>query len=316
MHTETKNLILEVLCNLKTSVFNLLCHARHAPWEEMPSTLRNLVLSLPHEEKERFAEECAFLETMPLSNIPHFIFPYQAIRPMIEADKIPSGVEKGLPYVLHNGKVKLFFLGATSVADMLNKYHVLVDDEGLLGTGCLAKSPHCYQDGDFKVEDGDILLDVGCAEAVFTLDNIDKVSKAYLFEALPEWRKPLLRTFASYSKKVVLVNKLVTDKTTSKSTTLYDAVGVDMRDDAHFFVKMDIEGWERLVIEGNDDFFTSAKVKLSCCVYHRQDDARVIETMLRQKGYKTRFSEGWMLTTMNGIHHPYFRHGVIYAQNY
>ena len=177
MHTETKNLILEVLCNLKTSVFNLLCHARHAPWEEMPSTLRNLVLSLPHEEKERFAEECAFLETMPLSNIPHFIFPYQAIRPMIEADKIPSGVEKGLPYVLHNGKVKLFFLGATSVADMLNKYHVLVDDEGLLGTGCLAKSPHCYQDGDFKVEDGDILLDVGCAEAVFTLDNID-VKKA------------------------------------------------------------------------------------------------------------------------------------------
>jgi hypothetical protein len=79
---------------------------------------------------------------------------------------------------------------------------------------------------------------------------------------------------------------------------------------------MDIEGWERTVIEGNAEFFKSAKVKLSCCVYHRQDDAQVIEAMLKKMGYKTRFSEGWMLPTMNGIHYPYFRHGVIYAQNY
>ena len=79
---------------------------------------------------------------------------------------------------------------------------------------------------------------------------------------------------------------------------------------------MDIEGWERLVIKSNADFLKSAKVKLSCCVYHRQDDAQVIEMMLKDMGYTTRFSDGYMLPVMNGIHYPYFRHGVIYAQNY
>ena len=186
----------------------------------------------------------------------------------------------------------------------------------LLGTGTLAKSPHGYQDKDFKVEDGDVLLDVGCAEAIFALDNIEKVAKAYLFESEHVWRKPLRLTFAPYADKTVIINKLVSERTTRKSIRLVDAVADEMSSDAHFFVKMDIEGWERTVINGNADFFKNAKVKLSCCVYHRQDDATVIEKMLKDMGYKTRFSEGWMLPTMNGIHYPYFRHGVIYAQNY
>ena len=192
----------------------------------------------------------------------------------------------------------------------------MVYREGLLGSGSLAKSPHCYQDKDFKVDKGDVILDVGCAEAIFALDNIEKVSKAYLFECAPEWRKPLKLTFAPYKDKVAIVNKLVSDKTTRKSTTLADVVKPEMGKAARFFVKMDIEGWERTVINGNADFFKNAKVKLSCCVYHRQEDATVIEKMLKDMGYKTRFSEGWMLPTMNGIHYPYFRHGVIYAQNY
>ena len=60
----------------------------------------------------------------------------------------------------------------------------------------------------------------------------------------------------------------------------------------------------------------SHKVKLSCCVYHRQDDAVVIKDMLKKMGYKTRFSDGYMLHWMNGIYFPYFRHGLIYAQNF
>ena len=77
-------------------------------------------------------------------------------------------------------------------------------------------------------------------------------------------------------------------------------------EDYGMVLKMDIEGWERAVVKGNADFFTSAKVKLSCCVYHRQDDARVLDEMLKGMGYKTRFSDGYMLPTMNGIHYPYF----------
>ena len=117
-------------------------------------------------------------------------------------------------------------------------------------------------------------------------------------------------------KQGCFVNKLVSDKTQGESITLIDALKEDASYDNRFFVKMDIEGWERTVLDGNSDFFKNHKVKLSCCVYHRQDDSSVIEAMLKEMGYKTRFSDGYMLPTMNGIHYPYFRHGVIYAQNY
>ena len=316
MHSQTWGLIREAIGNPKASLFNLLFLARNMPKVDDPSVLRNFALSLPHDIRKNYAEECAFLETMSLDDLAVVMFPYPTKSPGLENIEIPSGVESGFPYVMHNHRSKLYFQRNTSISDMLSQYHILVDSEGLLGTGNLMKSPHCYQDEDFRVEKGDVLLDVGCAEAIFALDNIDIVSKAYLFESLPEWRKPLRRTFAPYGDKVVLVNKLVSDKTSARSTTLSDAVKTDMGKDAHFFVKMDIEGWERLVIEGNDDFFTSSKVKLSCCVYHRQDDAQIIEKMLKQRGYNTRFSDGWMLVCLNGIHYPYFRHGIIYAQNY
>ena len=316
MYSQTKQLIREVLSNPKLSILNLFRIARHLPSEDAPSMIRNLVLSLPNEIKERYAEECAFVEAMPLDDLTGIMFPYPERMAGPGVLETSTGVEKGLPYVMHNLRSKLFFLKNTNKADMLGKYQELVDREGLLGTGKLAKSPHCYQDGEFRVENGDVLLDVGCAEAVFSLDNIDIASKVYLFESSPEWCKPLQLTFAPYGEKVVLVNKLVSDRTDNDNTTLLDVVKADVKDGVHFFVKMDIEGWERIVISGNEDFFTSAKIKLSCCVYHRQDDAQIIESMLKQKGYKTRFSDGWMLPAMNGIHYPYFRHGVIYAQNY
>ena len=48
----------------------------------------------------------------------------------------------------------------------------------------------------------------------------------------------------------------------------------------------------------------------------RNEITHVMEEMLNLYGYKTRFSAGYMLLVMNGIHYQYFRHGVIYAENY
>ena len=113
-----------------------------------------------------------------------------------------------------------------------------------------------------------------------------------------------------------IIGKMVSDSTSKHTTRIVDAIGKDISADDRFFVKMDIEGGERFVIKGNEDFFRNNKVKLSCCVYHRQDDAIVIKDTLERLGYTTRFSKGYMLIGMNGIHYPYFRHGVIYAKNY
>ena len=314
MHYQTKMMFKDAFLNMKSFIFNLLYFARHSQRETDLSALRNLVLSLPAEVRVHYAVECSFIETMSLDDMGAMMFPYRVVKEN-RVGEVRAYIEHGFSYTLHKEK-KLFFPRYFSPLETIAGYKSLIEREGLFGTGVLEKSPHCYQDKDFKVEDGDVLLDVGCAEAIFALDNIEKVAKAYLFESESVWHKPLRLTFAPYADKTVIIKKLVSDKTTRKSIRLVDAVAGEKANDAHFFVKMDIEGWERTVIEGNAEFFKSAKVKLSCCVYHRQDDAQVIEAMLKKMGYKTRFSEGWMLPTMNGIHYPYFRHGVIYAQNY
>ena len=118
------------------------------------------------------------------------------------------------------------------------------------------------------------------------------------------------------SDKVFIVDKMVSNHTSRKTTRIIDAIAGKVGEKERYFVKMDIEGGERAVIAGNEDFFRENRVKLSCCVYHRQDDASVIRDMLERFGYKTRFSDGYMLVDMNGIHFPYFRHGVIYAWNH
>ena len=311
MHYLTAQKIYDTIRNLKTVVYNLMYFAKRSQEDNDIATLRNSILSLPGEIREKYHGECAYIESLPPERLGYIMFPYPEIQR--KDDTMAIFKKGGVACALHNGLKPLYFPSRYAGT---NYYCDLICREAVLGTGTLAKSPHCYQDKDFKVEEGDILLDVGCAEAIFALDNIEKVAKAYLFESESVWRKPLRLTFAPYADKAVIINKLVSDRTTRKSVRLVDAVAGEMSSDAHFFVKMDIEGWERTVIEGNAEFFKSAKVKLSCCVYHRQDDAQVIEAMLKKMGYKTRFSEGWLLPTLNGIHYPYFRHGVIYAQNY
>lgn len=64
------------------------------------------------------------------------------------------------------------------------------------------------------------------------------------------------------------------------------------------------------------DFLRQRKTKIACCTYHRQNDADALAQMLENAGFRTSFSDGWMLLPMNGIRHPYFRRGVIRAVNY
>lgn len=311
MHTNTKMMIVNAARHCKDFVYNLLYFAVHSPTDGELPYLRNCVMSLPDSVRASFAKECEFVSSLPLTDIGKLTIPYPS-RDVVPLDVAICRMD-GMPFIEHRRNGNLFFPHYMTDDDVRMAYIGLVNSENIIGD---EGGPHCYQDAMHRVEIGDVVLDIGCAEALFALDNVDKASKVYLFEALSEWSKPLSRTFASYSSKTVFVNKLVSDKTGRNSTTITDAVHPNGGIERRYFVKMDIEGWERCVIQGNVDFFMNNKVKLSCCVYHRQDDAQVIEAMLKKMGYKTRFSEGWMLPTMNGIHYPYFRHGVIYAQNY
>ena len=319
MHYTTKAMLLDAVRHLPRTIYNLVLASRISIFDSNVALLRNFVLSMPQAERELFKSECQFIRDIPLDKLNTIMFPYR-VKPgaedILSGVNISVGRDKGLPYVVHSSGRKIYFPKSANEATMLENYKGLVYIEGITGQGILEKSPHCYQDAEFTIENGCCMLDIGCAEALFTVENLDRISRGFLFECESAWAKPLAATFQHDREKIHVIEKFVSDHTAKKSTRIMDAIAGLVNEDEKFFVKMDIEGAERSVIKGNEDFFRTRKIKLSCCVYHRQDDAVVIKDMLEGLGYKTRYSDGYMLVDVNGIHYPYFRRGVIYAWNY
>ena len=79
---------------------------------------------------------------------------------------------------------------------------------------------------------------------------------------------------------------------------------------------MDIEGYEKIVIEDNLSLFSqNIDIRLSCCTYHRQTDADDLNTLFKSLGYDTEFSDGYILfSSENNLVPPYFRKGLIRAK--
>ena len=273
--------------------------------------LRNLAMGLPDRIAGVYLREIENLGAFPPDADPVFPYPY--------SDREPIAVESGferkrrLPYVVHKGR--LFFGTKDQRAEeVAQSYRYYVEDEGLLGTGRRVKSPHAYVDGDFKVEEGDVVVDVGCSDALFAFDNADVAGKIYLFESWKKWRPALEASFEPFREKTHILSRLVSDKTSKREIMLSDAIREP--ETSHYFIKMDIEGGERAVLASSADFLRRHKVKLSCCVYHRQDDAEVISGMLKELGFALRYSDGYMLPPLGDIAFPYFRHGVVHARNF
>ena len=274
--------------------------------------LRNAIIDLyfkaNQEEKQQYLEELQYLQSANCCDM----FPYKQIRRISD---IAAGIDKHyhLPYVLHNGK-KLFFLEFWNIKEVIEKYRYYIERENLLGGGFTSKAPHQYQSEQFKIESGDILLDIGCAEGLIALDTIDNLKKLYLYEADPIWQRPLHATFAPYKDKVVIINKWVSDKDDSTSVTLNSSVKEDPME--HFFVKMDIEGAEEMVVKGNSDFFLNRKINVACCTYHKYNHYSILKDVFEKWGYSVSSSDGYMLCFMDNVFQsPYFRKGVIRASN-
>lgn len=261
------------------------------------------------EDASLYKEELSYMQQ--IGNVK--IFPYPQIRTI--EHEIESGINNQLPYVKHNGKL-LYFPKTWDVEQAKWTYKNFIERENTLGGGYTSKAPHQYQTENFKVEGGDVLVDVGCAEALLSLDVVEKVSKVYLIEANPIWIEALQATFDPWKEKVEIVNKLVTDSDSAETRTLSSILKNE--NGKSFFVKMGIEGYELSVLQGSKDFFTNEKhVKLACCTYHRVNDAKDISEFLSPLEYTYSFSEGYMIYPLDkNLSAPYFRHGVIRAKNY
>ena len=191
----------------------------------------------------------------------------------------------GLPYVFHNGK-KLYFkrdmLAFTEVA-----YRGLLIEQD-------KRSAHRYVDSYEELK-GKTLLDIGAAEAIFTLDTIEYIDHAYLFECDDAWIESLEATFALWKDRITIVRKYVSDVDDDNNITLDRFFQDEGKSIDNLFLKMDIEGYERKALKGAVHILEHGQqIDGSVCIYHLHDDKKVIESELKNFNLKTSIQLGYL----------------------
>jgi len=235
------------------------------------------------------------------------VFPYKFIEKynyknvLVELDK-----SNNMFYVMHNGK-KLYYprnLNSRQVAESYSALSLEQDSD----------SPHHYFSENFKVNQGEIFVDVGCSEGMIALDVIEKAKKIYLFECESRWIEAINETFKPWKEKIVIINKLATNENSVNSITLDSLLE---NHEEPIYMKLDVEGYERLVLSGASKIFSKNKLKLSVCTYHKHDDAEYFDAFFKKHGFEVEFSKGFMLFFWDPYFRvPYFRKALIRAKNY
>lgn len=186
-------------------------------------------------------------------------------------------------YVYHAGK-KMYFAKQLNNKEEVAKYYrsILLEQD--------PKSPHKYMDEAFRVEENDVVVDIGVAEGNFSLQIIDHVSKLYIIEADDGWIEALRETFRDYEDKVVIINKHVTSFDLGKYATL-DSIIKEPVD----FIKMDIEGNEWDALLGAKELIArSQNVKCAICAYHADCDEFLIKDTFKKYGMESSTTAGYM----------------------
>ena len=220
--------------------------------------------------------------------------------------------DNNLIFVNHLGK-KLFF-PKKDENEVREEYNLLRLEQDI-------NCPHNYFDENIKVDNGDIFVDVGAAEGVISLNNVEKASEIYLIECDEKRIKALERTFSKYKEKVHIINKYAGLEDSSNSirldTLLKQYAG------RNIVIKMDVEGMELEVLEGAKKTLQNNNCKLSCTTYHTNNASKEMAEFFNKCGYVNYFSKGYMLfyygymVMKNGkykrLQQPYFRKAIIRA---
>ncbi|MDR2844327.1 MAG: FkbM family methyltransferase [Candidatus Symbiothrix sp.] len=233
----------------------------------------------------------------------------------IQERTVYKDAECNMNYVLHENK-RLYFPREWDNTQIQEYYNGLLIEQDI-------DSPHRYEAVDFHVQDNDAIADVGTAEGIFALTNVEKASKIYLFECEEKWIEALQKTFEPWKEKVSIINNYVSDVNNEKCITL----DTFFNDKQINFIKADIEGAERQLLLGAKKLMTTQKnLRITICAYHQADDALVLNQILQEQGFNTAYSKGYMILIPPSIDllsltplidyslaPPYLRRGVIRA---
>lgn len=242
-----------------------------------------------------------------LQHNPFSVFPYDFTKQYI-ADNIEifTDTKDDTMYILHENK-KMYFPKGWEEEEIQNYYNRLLIEQDV-------NSPHRYESDAVHVDNGDIVADIGAAEGIFALSNIEKARKVYLFECDSGWIEALEKTFELWKEKIVIVNKFVSDHTKGDYMTLDDYLNGNEIN----FIKADIEGDETRLLQGAKKTFANAKkLQMVLCAYHKENDAKMLQKELAAQKFKTEFSKRYMLFIYDAeLREPYLRRGIIRASNF
>lgn len=171
-----------------------------------------------------------------------------------------------------------------------------------------------YEWGEVTVEKDDIVLDLGANIGMFSCVAAAKGKTVYAFEPTPDTRKLLemqtrlndnliCEEFAISNQVgtcLFAINSMTTDDVNTggntmmserisykegisqievKTITIDEFVKVNKLDSVDF-IKADIEGAERYMLEGAQKTLAEFAPKLSLCTYHLPDDPKVLEELI------------------------------------
>lgn len=244
----------------------------------------------------KYKSEISFLKEHGLT-----VFPYPFIKNYSKSEIKINKIDN-LMCVEYFGK-NLFFPKNFSQNQIIDyAYGLFLEQDEL--------SPHSYNSPIFRINSDDILLDIGCAEANYSLSIIEQVKKVFLFEPNEIWIQPLQHTFSNWKNKVEIFNQRFGDKNELNHTDLSREFL-----NQNILIKIDVDGNEREVLELIEPLFSIAKsIKIAICTYHQNNDADDFDNFFKTKGFQTRFGRGYMLFYYDRqIQKPYLRPGVLFA---
>jgi hypothetical protein len=207
-------------------------------------------------------------------------------------------------YVIYEGK-KMYFPRSFTSTKVVWAVRAAMKEQD-------QRSPHLYLTGNFKPEDGSIILDAGVAEGNFAISVIEKAKRLYLVECDPGWMEALRLTFEPWKEKVVFVEKFMSD-TPGENTTSIDEL-LSHEGKGSYFIKLDIEGYEQKALSGMRKLTDSGyPVRMNVCTYHNPDDFADIKSTLESYGFLCNATAGYVLFFHPG-EEPSFRKVLIRAE--
>lgn len=158
---------------------------------------------------------------------------------------------------------------------------------------------HHYQIPETSVQTGDVVVDCGAAEGLFTLVAAEKASRVFAVEPLPDFVDGLHRTFDDNRKVTILPVAAGATSGTVRfaADTISSNINAQGEIEARIepldsllgeaastvtYLKADVEGAEIDVIRGAAGLIAKSKPRIVLAVYHDPNDFRAIEEELRR----------------------------------